>query len=239
VGFSYMLNRNCLLIFLCNFFFSQVSLAMNIDYIVIGVIASSDQQQGVALMKHKPSGKVVAFHEGDLIKPKLLLDKVERRFVKLLLDNQAYRMAVGDEAITAIPQNEQRDNSEPNPQGSIVADLRHASGIERQGNVLTVSGSLKESLIGENLSKVLMQAAAIPHTLEGKLVGFQLLEIDEGSIFDIAGFKNGDVITHINDQPINNAALAIRALNNLRQAEQVNFNYLRQNQELELTVRIN
>ncbi|MFW7380053.1 MAG: PDZ domain-containing protein [Oligoflexus sp.] len=232
-----MLSRHFALVFLFNFLIPQIGLAKDIDYLVIGVIASSDQQQGVALMKHKASGKVVAFREGETIPPKILLHKVERRFVNLLVDQKAYRMGVGDEVPQAIPN--YQFQGEPNPAGSAIADLRKTVGIERQGNVLTVSGTVKNALIGENLSKVLMQAAAIPHTINGQLVGFQLLEIDEGSIFDIAGFINGDVITHINEKPINNAALAIRALNNLRQAEQVNFSYLRQNEERELTVRIN
>ena len=74
---------------------------------------------------------------------------------------------------------------------------------------------------------------------EGRLVGFKLLEIDSGSIYEVAGFQNGDVITHINEQPINDAGLAIRALRSLKTAANASFNYLRQNQPHELIIKIN
>ena len=64
-----------------------------------------------------------------------------------------------------------------------------------------------------------MQAAAVPYTKNGKLIGFKLLEIDEGSIYNVAGIQNGDVITHINDLPINDAGAAIRALTKLKKAK--------------------
>lgn len=234
-----MLNRVSLIVILLVSLISQISLSKTIDYLVTGVISSSHKGQGIALLKHKTSGKTFVIREGEKIQADITLLRVERRYVHLLWNDESYRLDVGEEFLRNLPRPPTRDENLQAEKQAAPTDLRQIAGIERQGNVLTVSESLKDSLVGENLSTILMQAAAVPHTKDGKLVGFQLLEIDEGSIFDVAGFKNGDVITHINEQPINNAAYALRALNNLRQAKQASFNYLRQDTEHELTVQIN
>ena len=122
-------------------------------------------------------------------------------------------------------------------QGPSVADnLNNANGIERVGNTLKITRELKDNLVGKNLNKILMQAAAVPYTKNGKLIGFKLLEIDEGSIYNVAGIQNGDVITHINDLPINDAGAAIRALTKLKKASTAKFGYIRNNQANEIII---
>lgn len=205
-----------------------------LDYVVIGVIASNSTQQGIALVKHQSNGKVAAVKEGQPLASGQTLVFVSRKYVEFIAaDNKRYKLKVGDKLASPVKQLYKTP-----VQSQFVDNLNEAEGIEKQGNVLKVTEQLKDSLIGDNLNKVLMQAAAIPHTENGKLVGFQLLEIDQGSIFDVAGFKNGDVITHINEQPINNAALAIRALNSLKQANEASFGYMRANEKHQLLVRI-
>ncbi|SMF69946.1 PDZ domain-containing protein [Pseudobacteriovorax antillogorgiicola] len=228
-----MLKRLCKTILVTLLFsFTPLAQASDLGYIVLGVIASSENQKGVALLKHKSSGKVSAFREGDPIREKLSISRVYRKTVEFVWNQQIYSMSVGDDSPRRTP-----DVS--SPVTSVAANLTHIEGVEKNGNTLTVNRSLKESLVGENLNKVLMQAAAVPHTRNGRLIGFKLLEIDAGSIYDVAGFKDGDIITHINELPINDAGRAIKALSSLRQASTANFSYLRQNQEHELIIRIN
>jgi general secretion pathway protein C len=227
-----MRNGFLILALLTNWLTASVGYATEFDFLVIGVIDSSKQQQGVALMKEKKSGKVAVYREGEQIKSDLTLTKVKRKYVLMNWQGKSYQLSVGD----GVPQ---EVHESPAASSVPVADLRRADGIERDGNTLHVSDSLKNALISENLSQVLMQAAAVPHTENGQLKGFRLLEIDQGSIFDMAGLKNGDVITHINETPINSASAAIKTLNGLRNAEQVSFQYLRANESHELMVRIN
>jgi type II secretion system protein C len=213
---------------------AEVALANPFDYNVLGVIASSQNQKGVALVKHKASGRVNAYREGQDISTGFKVERIHRKTVTFSFQNRYFDLSVGDENPT-----ENKGYIGSGGSGVAVAsDLRQAQGIERQGQTLKVSRSLKDNLAGENLNKVLMQAAAVPHVENGRLVGFQLLEIDEGSIFDMAGFRDGDIITHINEQPINDAAIAIRALNGLKAATSATFGYRRGTQPMELVVQI-
>lgn len=214
---------------------SIATASQELDFIVLGVIASNDNQNGVALLKHKKTGKVKAFREGESIDQKFIVKAVHRKSVAFSDRDKLYTLQVGDDVAQETP-----NNSQPQLATNIsVTDLRGKVGIERSGSVLTVSNNLKESLVGENLNKILMQAAAVPYTVNGRLVGFKLTEIDQGSIYDVAGFKDGDVITHIDEKPINNVAYALRALRDLKNATSARFSYLRHSEEHELTIRIN
>lgn len=206
--------------------------AASMDYLVLGVIASNEKQKGVALVKNKKSGKVAAFKEGESIKKDLIVSKVFRRTVELKWKGEMYSMEVGESA----PKKFQGRDGESNGLG---ADLRNVNGIELEGGTLRVDRTIRDSLVNGNLNTVLMQAAAVPHTRAGRLVGFKLLGIEKGSIYDMAGLKDGDIVTHINELPINDAGYAIRALTSLKQASSARFNFLRSNQEKELVIEVN
>ncbi len=210
-------------------FASEAILASPFEYSVLGVIASSKDAKGVALLKKKNGGQVAAFKAGQEISPQFSIEKIEQKTVTFLFQSKRYNLSVGDDAPREL-NNAARE--------AIASNLQSAQGIEKSGDTLKITRALKDNLSGENLNKVLMQAAALPHIQNGRLIGFQLLEIDSGSIFDVAGFKNGDIITAINDQPINDAALAIKALNALKTASTATFGYLRGNAQLQLVVQI-
>lgn len=236
VGAERDLMKKFLALFLLLQTFSAPDIAQadSFDYNVLGVIASSQTQKGVALVKSKSSGKVMAYREGQEIAPNVKITRIHRKIVTFVMNEKTYDLRVGDDAPTEV----QAGVYSPSG-GNFPSNLHQAEGIEKDGNTLKVTKALKESLTGENLNKVLMQAAAVPFVSDGRLVGFQLLEIDPGSIFDIAGIRNGDVITHINEQPINDAALAIRALNALKSSSSAKFSYLRGGKTEDLLIQIN
>jgi general secretion pathway protein C len=221
------------ILFLLKLLFWAASLQANpADFTVLGVITGSKDKKGVALLKQKSNGRVSAFREGDEVVKGTAIKKVLRKTVTFTYSGKLYELAVGDETPHEVKEIESRERS-------IASNLTNVQGLEKQGDTLKVSRALKDTLAsGEGLNKILMQAATIPYVDNGKLVGFRILEIDPGSIFDIAGFQNGDVITHINDQAINDAGLAIRALSSLKTAQTATFKYLRGSSSLSLTIQI-
>ena len=214
-------------IILCLSVFSiTIYSATEIDFTILGVI-SSNESGGIALIKNKKTGKVSAFKVGNNINSTTHIKKIERKTVTFVKNEKTYNMRVGDDTPTETV-------SEQGP--SVADNLNNANGIERVGNTLKITRELKDNLVGKNLNKILMQAAAVPYTKNGKLIGFKLLEIDEGSIYNVAGIQNGDVITHINDLPINDAGAAIRALTKLKKASTAKFGYIRNNQANEIII---
>jgi type II secretory pathway component PulC len=61
-----------------------------------------------------------------------------------------------------------------------------------------------------------MQAAAVPNYEGGRLKGFTLWEIDKGSVYELAGFQDGDVITAINGQELTDVGNTIKLLHSLK-----------------------
>jgi general secretion pathway protein C len=224
-----MKNLLGLWLFLSLLFAASLAQGNSFDYNVLGVIASSQNKKGVALIKQKTSGRVAAFREGQEVADGWRIEKIVRKTVTFAYNSKFYEMSVGDETPTEL---------KASPHASVADNLVDAEGIERQGNTLKVTRSLKDNLVGENLNKILMQAAAVPYVENGRLTGFELLEIEPASIFDVAGLKNGDIITHINEQPINDAALAIKALNQLKSASTATFSYIRSRTPMQLVIQI-
>ena len=223
-----------LLLLLQGLFGATLALSDPFDYSVLGVIASSQIQKGIALIKQKSSGKVNALREGQDLAPGYKVTRVYRKTVNFSFNNKFYAMNVGEDVPTEIKGFAASDG------GSTAADnLYQADGIEQSGNILKITRNLKENLVGLNLNKILMQASAVPRVENGRLIGFELREIDKGSIFDIAGLKNGDIITHINSQPINDASLAIKALSVLKSSTSATFGYLRGQLPMELVIQTN
>ncbi len=212
--------------------FAATAFSNPADFTVLGVITGSKGKKGVALMKQKSNGKVSAWKEGDEVLKGTVIKSVLRKTVTFAYEGKLFELSVGDEAPKEVKEGESRERA-------IASNLSNVQGIEKKGDTLKVSRQLKDTLAsGEGLNKILMQAATIPYVENGKLLGFRILEIDPGSIFDVAGFQNGDVITHINDQAINDAGLAIRALGSLKTASTATFRYLRGSSPMTLTIEI-
>lgn len=222
------------LLLVITFVVTPVAKASNLGVIVIGVIASSKDKEGIALIKKRSSGKVKAYKEGAELNAGLKITRIYRKTVEFRKNKQLYSMSVGD---TSAYKHEKKRLRAPSV-AAPVSNLTSIEGLEKKGDTLVVTRSLKDSLVGENLNKILMQAAAVPHTKNGKLIGFKLLAIDQGSIYDVAGLKNGDIITHINDLPIVDAGRAVKALSSLKTASVANFSYLRSNQAHEIKIQI-
>jgi type II secretory pathway component PulC len=201
--------------------------ASSLDYFVLGVITSSEDRGAVALIKHKPSGKVGAHKIGDPVGAMKLLE-VHLKYVLLKDKNQTYKVQVGSDD----PMKYEAPNSESAP----VKNLQIAEGLEKQGNELRVQSALKEKLLTEDLATILMQAAAEPFIKDGSILGFKLWDIEKDSIYEKAGFVNGDLITHINGTPLTGAGNAIKTLKSLRNTADVEITYVNQGTEKNLRI---
>lgn len=199
------------------------------NFLVLGVIASNKDRSGIALMKNKQTGKTFALKEGGRLERNASLFAVTRKSVKLLIQGKIYELGVGDDTATALQtQKTHRKFAEIS---------NHA--IEKKGNVINVSGAYKEHLINNNLGEILMQAAAVPHMKNGKIAGFELWEIEKESVFDMAGFQNGDIVTSINGYEIRDVGTTIRQLNKLRSANEARFQIQRNGVDQEIKVIVN
>lgn len=107
-------------------------------------------------------------------------------------------------------------------------------GIQATGeNEYVVARSEVDSAL-ENMSQLLTQVRAVPHFEGGTSVGFRLFAIRRGSLFDRIGLKNGDIITAINGNPMNDPGRAVAVLQELRDVRRLDVTALRNQQQLNL-----
>jgi len=100
-------------------------------------------------------------------------------------------------------------------------------GFSRVGGEIEISGLKKNALITQELPTVLQDAKAEPHTVDGAVAGWRLERIRKDSIYDKAGFQNGDVIKEINGVSLNDAAQAIKLLQSLRNEAEIDIRFSR------------
>lgn len=75
---------------------------------------------------------------------------------------------------------------------------------------VVLQSSWVESQLGEGFSKIIGTVRLVPHTTpEGTIQGFRIFNIEAGSLMDRVGFKDGDVITKVNETVINEQAFAL------------------------------
>lgn len=216
------------LLFLALMSWEHISLAeeRSIEYFVLGVITSSEDKGAVALLKHKPTGKVSAQKVGAKL-GSIKLFEIHRKFVLFEKNNEKLKVMVGSDDPTKYEAQPKKPSS-----------LNLAEGMQKSGNELRVQSALKEKLLTQDLPNILMQAAAEPYVKDGSILGFKLWEIEKNSIYEQAGFVDGDLITHINGMPLTGAGNAIKTLKSLRNAADVEITYITKGIEKNLMILV-
>lgn len=90
----------------------------------------------------------------------------------------------------------------------------------------------------QNLGQLFTQMRAIPNIVDGKSSGFQLSEIQPGSLFQQMGLQNGDVITTVAGQDISDPTKALEMLSMLRNRQSISVGVVRGGRSLELNYEI-
>lgn len=208
------------------------------DYaiLIMGTIISKTKQD-VALIKELDSKKVIAVRVGDnlLGKYQILAIKQDHLTIKdqtktvVLLKNK-----FAGSALAATRPSAQAAAS----QLSFREDGMHR--ITRGDEIdIKITGAYRDNIIHNDLQKILMEAAATPHTKNNRIVGFTLSEITPGSIFEKAGFTNGDLIQSINSTPLNSPSTAIKILHSIKQDQSVDVELLRDGTAMTLSISVN
>ena len=193
-------------------------------YLVLGTIVSVNKNSSVALLKHRASGRTKAVRVGSKIDADLLLSEVAKKMVKVTQKNKTYLIRVG--------------SSEEFSRVGNKSNVARREGLQRRNSNVTVSAAYKDHLLKNELNKILMQAAAVPTTKDGKVIGFTLWEIEKGSIYEKLGFQNGDTVTNINGNELVDAGQAVKVLVSLKNAKDLALSFTRNGVAQRMKVRV-
>ncbi len=98
-----------------------------------------------------------------------------------------------------------------------------------------VARSLIESLV-EEPERLSGLARVVPQQEGGSTTGFRLAGIRQDSIIDVLGFRNGDVLTHVNDKALNSVDAAMSLAVTLRTANKLTIGVQRGEEATTLTI---
>ena len=201
-------------------------MALNVNQRVLGVIVSDDPGKSLALIKNQESKKVSVYKLGQLLDKNIFITKIGRKLIEISVSGKPYVLAVGAE---------QAVSKDFDPSTTVSYNTGE---IERNGNTVSLTAGFKDHVVKEKLGEILMQAATEIVMDKGRIIGFRIFDITPQSVYDKAGIQNGDIVTHINGLEINDAGVAIRALNQMKTATEANIRYLRAGSPQELKIQI-
>jgi general secretion pathway protein C len=90
----------------------------------------------------------------------------------------------------------------------------------------------------QNMGQLFTQMRAIPNVENGKTDGFSLSEVIPGSLFSQMGLRNGDIVSEVGGQDLNDPTQAIALMNSLRNSSSLSITVMRRGQPVELQYQI-
>jgi general secretion pathway protein C len=199
---------------------------------IMGAIVQKDSANNVALIKES-TGSVKAVKRDYIILDKYKVTNVTARFIELITRDSKRYLVYQDKFA-----GEFTERAPSGPLASGTQETYREDGFERVKGQITMSGSYRDKLVKEDLSKVLMQATAEPYHEGGVIVGFRVSQIDDGSIYAKAGLVNGDIVTAINGTDLTNVAGAITLLKSLKGADRVDMDVRRDGSTQKFSIEV-
>jgi general secretion pathway protein C len=175
---------------------------------LIGTLIMTNELRSIATIEDKSASTVYPMRIDDEIPEKIRIVNIEPR--RVIFVNKAS----GRREFIELPEDAQAMNPRITPGRPTVSG--GGVGIEKvaptQYNVSR--GEVDRAL--SDFNKVLTEARAVPNFENGVASGYKLFQIVPGSIYDKLGLQNGDVISGLNGQPINDPGKAFEMLNELK-----------------------
>jgi general secretion pathway protein C len=185
------------------------------DLAAVGIVASRDSSHSVVLLRSGGRTRVVGIGENAFggrvtaIAADAVAIEFEGRRIDLRLSGDAGRASAA-------------------PAPSATADAGAHVLVRRD----------VERRIGEEAPRILAETTLMPAVDAGRVAGFTLTRVPENSLLTEAGLRAGDVLTQINDIPIDSMATLIGLWPKLQGESTLTAVVLRNGQPVSLTVSL-
>lgn len=185
------------------------------DLEAVGVVLSRRPERSVAVLRSGGRTRVVSVGESafggrlEAVAPALVVLRFGAERVELRLGGGRGPVNVGAPAVPA-----------PGPDERVLA----RKDVERR--------------IGEEAPRILAETTLVPVMDAGAVAGFTLTRVPEPSLLTDAGLRAGDVLTRVNDVPIDSLATLMSLWPRLQGESELRALVVRNGQPLTLTVRL-
>jgi type II secretion system protein C len=95
-----------------------------------------------------------------------------------------------------------------------------------------------ERRLGEEVPRILAETAVSPVSSDGRVTGLAITRLPEGTVLSEAGLQAGDILTKINDTPIDGLPTLMGLWGRLQGASEVHAEVLRNGQPVSLSVSL-
>lgn len=205
-----------------------------------GTISSHDELNGIALFEFLNNRKQDSFFVGETVMTGVKLHGVYKE--RAIVNNRGQLEFLELEKKKRVNRRKVSQRQTKRKYASIAtspaAKEFREEGFERRGSKIKMSGDYKAKLLGPEFTKVLQDAKASPNVVNGKLRGFVLTRIREGSIYRKSGLQNGDIIEEINGILLTDTAQAIKLLNSLRNESEIELSVVRGGNPMNFEINI-
>lgn len=185
-----------------------------------GIIANRGEGPKLAIIA-PAQGEEKIYRPGDKVNGRAEILRIEEGRVILV------RNGVTEALRLKVPEVEGRRRKADNQPG-----IRQTG----EGKRVVPEATLRKKL--DNLPKLLRQAKAVPATRGGQKIGFRVVNIQDGSVFEDLGVKQGDVIQQVNGRDIRSPRQAMEAYRELQGARQFQLKVLRDGKAETLTYAV-
>jgi general secretion pathway protein C len=197
---------------------------------LVGTIVHANPGKSVATIQVKGNAeKVLPYIPNDDIEGMATLIKVDRKkvFIRNLSGGALEYIQIKDDTAFAFK--------------TKVPGFVQDGPISKEGdNTFAISRSDLEAQMA-NLPELLTQARAVPNLVpgaNGKIDGFRILDVVDGSLYTKLGIKNGDIIKGVDGAPVDSPAKAMELYNSLRSKNQVQLTMERNGTTTTMTYNI-
>jgi hypothetical protein len=203
----------------------------------LGTIYQRSAENNVALVKVADTGQVTAVKIDHVLKNEYKVIDIREKFIELVTRSSVRYIVYLDKFGSEFRDSSRGVPHNPNVNISATGTYKE-EGFERKDGNVTMSSSYRDKIVNQDLTKILMQATAEPHMVNGAIQGFKLSQIDEDSVFRKGGLMDEDVVTAINGARLNNVVSAITLLKSLKSESSIDVDITRNGTPTSLKIRV-
>ena len=195
---------------------------------VIGIIYGGTPYNGVAIIEDNERKKTNNFSVGDRVIGNVFIEEIHNSQIIVKNNGNLEFLDLVEYTMPKRQRTAKKTTTKKNVEilpGGVLAYYEE-EGLVRNGYETTITTAKKDHMLGADLPKVLQDAKASPNIVNGKVNGFVLTRIKPDSVYEKAGLLNNDIIDEINGVKLTDAAGAIRLLQSLKNAKNIDISVI-------------
>lgn len=125
------------------------------------------------------------------------------------------------------------------PKCPVVAMISYADAISVHDQTIEITQAAHDDIVDQSLHTIMYQAASDPvFDGEGDQMGYVIFDIDPGSIYDIIGLKNFDIVVDVDGIKLTDPKISVDALRSVKYQEDFTYTILRGKERLKFRVKV-